>query len=139
MSDQVSVAGEQHTAWLLSQDTSVSEAWVERCIGLGEYFIAERYQKPVGFLRWSWFWGKVPYMDMIYVAPSARRIGTGTLLLSHFEKVAATRGIEITMTSCESDEHGPFEWHLKQGFKPVGEIEVPTVQTSREIFLVKRL
>ncbi len=139
MSNQVCIAGEQHRAWLVSQDTSVSEAWVERCIGLGEYLIAEGDQEPVGFLRWSWFWGKVPYMDMIYVAPSARRAGAGALLLSHFEKVAATHGIKIIMTSCESNEREPFEWHLKQRFEPVGEIEVPTVQTSSETFLVKHL
>lgn len=139
MSDDVCIAGKQHRAWLVARDTSASKAWVERCVGLGEYLIAERDQKAIGFLRWSWFWGKVPYIDMIYVAPSARRVGAGALLLSHFGKVAYAHGSEIIMTSCERDEREPFEWYLKQGFKPVGEIEIPTVQTSSEIFLVKRL
>ena len=139
MSDRVCIAGKQHKAWLVSQDTSVDVEWVERCIGLNEYLIAERNQKPIGFLRWSRFWGKVPYMDMIYVSPWAQGTGAGALLLSHLEKVAGGLGIEIMMTSCESNEREPFEWHLKQGFKPIGEIKVPTVQTSREIFLVKHL
>ncbi|MGB3754189.1 MAG: GNAT family N-acetyltransferase [Parerythrobacter sp.] len=139
MSDQVCIAGKQHRAWLVSQDTSVDEEWVDRCIGLGEYLIAERHQRPIGFLRWSRFWGKVPYIDMIYVSPLAQGTGAGRLLLSHLEKVAGGSGIEIIMTSCESDEREAFDWHFTQGFKPVGEIEVPTIQTSRELFLVKHL
>ena len=139
MPDEVCIAEERHKQWLISEDKWVDESWVERCIGLGEYLIAERDRKPVGFVRWSWFWGKVPYMDMIRVEPSRQRTGIGTLLLDHLQNIAVSRGMEILMTSCESDEKEPLEWYLKQGFVPTGEIEIPTMQTARETFLVKRL
>ncbi|MEM1133774.1 MAG: GNAT family N-acetyltransferase [Pseudomonadota bacterium] len=139
MPDKVCIAEKSHKAWLISRDESVDKAWVERCIGLGEYLIAERSQEPVGFLRWSRFWGKVPYMDMIHVEPSLRRSGIGTLLLEHLQEIAASHGSKIVMTSCESGEQEPLNWHLKQGFAQTGEIAIPTVQTAREIFLVKHL
>ncbi|MEM6909697.1 MAG: GNAT family N-acetyltransferase [Pseudomonadota bacterium] len=139
MPDEVCTGEARHKTWLVSQDKSVSEAWIERCIDLGEYLIAQRSHRPVGFVRWSWFWGKVPYIDMIRVEPSEQRSGLGTRLLNHLQELVRAHGATIVMTSCESDEPEPLEWYLKHGFTRTGEIDIPTVQSAREIFLAKRL
>jgi len=139
MAHEVCLAQDHHRQWLVANDRWVDERWIVRCVELGEYLIAERDGQPAGFLRWSWFWGKIPYIDMIHVDPSERRAGAGSLLLDYFERRASSRGARIVMTSCESDEHEPLAWHLKNGFRETGEIAIPTIQASREIFLVKLL
>ncbi|MEO1044633.1 MAG: GNAT family N-acetyltransferase [Pseudomonadota bacterium] len=139
MADTICIAEERHKAWLMSRDKWVDESWIGRCIRLGEYLIAERDHEPAGFVRWSWFWGKVPYMDMIRVEPALQRSGIGTLLLGHLQDIAVSQGAQIIMTSCESDEQEPLNWYRKQGFAPTGDIAIPTIQTARETFLVKHL
>lgn len=124
---------------MIAEDETVDQHWIERCIILGEYLVAERNGQPVGFLRWSWFWGKIPYIDMIRVEPSLRRSGIGTLLLDHLQTSAIRQGAKMLLTSCETSEQEPLDWHLGNGFKKVGEIEFPTVQNSSELFLAKRL
>ncbi|MEJ1117106.1 hypothetical protein V9K92_01265 [Phyllobacterium sp. CCNWLW109] len=62
-----------HKAWLVENDPHVNTTWIDRWIFHSEYIIALGADGPVGFLRYSWFWGKIPYMDMIYVVPEQRR------------------------------------------------------------------
>ena len=62
--------------WLIEHDDA-SEAWISRCVQHGEYFVAEKDGELVGFLRFSRFWGKIPYMDMIRVLPSRQHAGVG--------------------------------------------------------------
>lgn len=139
MSTVVRIAEQQDTDWLNVHDPAVDHMWVERCIKLREYLIAERDQKLVGFLRWSRFWGKVPYMDMIYVEPSERLIGVGKLLLKHFQDLASDSGAQIVMTSCEANEKEALNWHLSNNFETVGATAIPNFQASYEVFLTKRL
>ncbi|WOE76529.1 GNAT family N-acetyltransferase [Alterisphingorhabdus coralli] len=136
---EICTAEARHKDWLIAHDNTVDQAWVERCIALGEYLIAEREHQPVGFLRWSRFWGKIPYMDMIRVEPSQQRCGIGMLLLGELQNIAVLHGAEIVMTSCETGEQEPLAWHLRQGFARTGEVNFPTVQDASEVFLVKRL
>lgn len=139
MQDSVCIAENRHKTWLIAEDESVDDHWIARCITLGEYLVAERNGQPVGFLRWSWFWGKIPYIDMIRVEPSFQRTGIGTLLLDHLQKSLIRQGVQMLMTSCESGEQEPLDWHLGNGFTKVGEIEFPAVQNSSEVFLAKGL
>ena len=139
MSISVLIAETRHHAWLVASDRTVDEDWVARCINLGEYLIAEKNNRPVGFLRSSRFWGTIPYMDMIFVDASHRRSGVGALLLDHWLKLAVDSGASIAMTSCESAEQEALMWHLNNGFERVGEIEFPMMQATSEIFLAMRL
>ncbi|MGO8484795.1 GNAT family N-acetyltransferase, partial [Rhizobium leguminosarum] len=70
---------------LTPADGSAGEAWVSRCVALGEYLVAREAGEIVGFLRFSRFWGRVPYMEMIRVLPGHRRSGVGTALFLAWE------------------------------------------------------
>jgi len=139
MPRRVSIAGPEHLTWLVSHDDTVSSEWVERCVELREYLLLEDDQREIGFLRWSWFWGKIPYMDMIFVAPDLRGAGAGRMLYRNWERAMVERGASVLMTSCEGDEPGPLRWHVKNGFEVVGELQFPGFQESKELFLAKRL
>ncbi|MGO7424599.1 N-acetyltransferase, partial [Rhizobium ruizarguesonis] len=58
-------AGQADIDWLVRADASAGAAWVSRCVALGEYLVAKEADEIVGFLRFSRFWGRVPYMEMI--------------------------------------------------------------------------
>ena len=126
--------------WLSAHDIHVAgPEWVARCINLGEYYIAEMDGEPVGFLRYSLFWGDIPYMDMIRVNEDRRRQGVGTALLRQWEADMLACGARMLMTSSVEDELEPQAWHKSHGFQPAGRIHFCPVDEVPEIFLIRPL
>ncbi len=125
--------------WLLREDHHVGEAWISRCIDLGEYLIARELGEIVGFLRFSRFWGRIPYMEMIRVLEGHRRSGVGTALFLAWEKDMRDSGARLLMTSSECDESRPQDWHRRNGFFETGSIGLPGIQAVPEVFFLKRL
>jgi ribosomal protein S18 acetylase RimI-like enzyme len=124
-------------SWLADHDGGVSEDWIKRCIQSKEYFVAEQGNELVGFLRFSRFWGKIPYMDMIRILPLHQRSGVGTALFRAWENAMIEEGAEHLMTSCEWAEVEPQAWHRRNGFRAAGSIDLRIVQPSPEIFFLK--
>ncbi|MBY4632300.1 GNAT family N-acetyltransferase [Rhizobium sp. 13T] len=89
---KVASASQADIDWLVREDASAGRAWVSRCVALGEYLVAREDSEIVGFLRFSRFWGKVPYMEMIRVLPDHRRSGIGTALFLAWEKAMCAEG-----------------------------------------------
>jgi GNAT superfamily N-acetyltransferase len=137
MALKVALAQSKHVIWLVAHDRHVYENWVRRCISLGEYFVAELDGTPVGFLRFSWFWGTVPYMEMIQVAPERRQSGIGRALVAHWEAAMREKGATLLMASSVSDEPEPQAWHRKNGFWEAGRITFGSLQPIPEVFFIK--
>ena len=78
--------------WLLSHDDGVGRQWIKQSIESGEYLVAEQNVELIGFLRFSRFWGKIPYMEMIRVLPEHRRSGVGTALFHEWENAMIGEG-----------------------------------------------
>jgi GNAT superfamily N-acetyltransferase len=76
----ISAATDDDIEWLLREDKWIDEDWLRRCVGRREYLVAKEDTILVGFLRFSMFWGKIPYMDMIRVVPEFRGHGVGATL-----------------------------------------------------------
>jgi len=45
---EIAKPGQSDKEWLLREDHHVGEAWISRCIDLGEYLIAREHGKIVG-------------------------------------------------------------------------------------------
>ncbi|RFB87741.1 GNAT family N-acetyltransferase [Rhizobium leguminosarum bv. trifolii] len=136
---EVASASQADIDWLAREDASLGKAWVSRCVALGEYLIAREAGKIVGFLRFSRFWGRVPYMEMIRVLPGHRRSGVGTAMFLAWEAAMHGEGAHLLMTSSECDESRPQDWHRRNGFIEAGAIELPGLQSVPEVFFIKRL
>lgn len=108
-------------------------------MSLGEYIIAEQEDEPVGFLRFSWFWGTIPFMDLIFVLPECQRSGIGTALFRYWEAAMREMGATLVMTSSQSDEAEPQAWHRRNGFFDAGSVSFGHLQPIPEVFLVKDL
>ncbi|MDE1992433.1 MAG: GNAT family N-acetyltransferase [Rhizobiaceae bacterium] len=124
--------------WLIRHDDHVDEGWIRRCIQSSEYLLAEQNATLIGFLRFSQFWGKIPYMEMIRVLPDYRRCGVGTALYRTWEAAMAAEEFGLLMTSSERGETEPQDWHRRNGFREAGEIHFVTLQTS-EVFFIKEI
>ncbi|MGG4604148.1 GNAT family N-acetyltransferase [Paenalcaligenes sp. Me131] len=133
----VTIATTAHQDWLVAHDTEVAPSWVQRCVAQNEYIVAERQGQLVGFLRYSLFWGKIPFMDMIRVQPEHQRRGVGRALLHHWERLMLDAGATLLMTSAQADEPEPLAWHQRNGFREAGAVQFGPLQAAAEVFLLK--
>jgi GNAT superfamily N-acetyltransferase len=130
---------ESDLTWLSAVDSHVPSAWIQRCINHDEYLIAEVADAPVGFIRFSRFWGTIPFMDLIWVAPDHRSKGVGTRLVEKWEATMRRQGAKVLMTSSMVDEPEPQAWHQRNGFQPSGALTFGSAQATPEVFFVKSL
>lgn len=126
-------------AWLSANDRHVSQQWIERCIQLNEYRVATLQNGPIGFIRFSWFWGAVPFLDMIFVEVDQRGQGIGRALFTSWQASMSECGARTLLTSSMSDEGEPQTWHERNGFRLAGSVSFGRFQTTPEIFFVKDL
>lgn len=138
MSDPVAidVATMEDLSWLVA-DRNATAPWVRRCLSLGEYLIARRDGVRIGFLRFSWFWGAIPFMDAIHVVPDFPKLGVGRALVRAWEAQMRAAGAEVLMTSSMSDEREPQAWHRRQGFEESGRLTFGVAQPTPEVFFIK--
>ena len=97
--------------------------------------------KPVGLIKFSYFWATRPYMDLIWLKEQYRSKGIGKQLLSFLEDYLVSEGHLYLMTSSEKDEPAPQNWHRSQGFTPCGELaslNLPMKDVA-EVFFYKKL
>ena len=136
---KVRYANKSDFNWLVNIERHVHSAWVSRCIANKEYLICEREGDRIGFLRYSYFWGSIPYMDMIFILEHHRRGGAGTALFDFWKTKMEENGAKILMTSSATEEKEPQEWHYRNGFKESGQLTFGQHDPSPEIFFVKNL
>ena len=132
-------ARETDIDYLLNMDEHVEEAWIRRCQALDEYLLAEVDGKLRAFMRYSFFWGDIPYMDMIWVEENFRRKGVGSALIHFWTKEMKALNKGILMTSAMSNEPPPLAWHKRNGFVESGRLTFGGLQEIPEVFLVKEL
>ncbi len=131
-------ATENDLDWLLDND-DVSKEWAARSVRHREYVIASENDNRVGFLRFSLFWGKFPYMDMIRILPDYQKQGVGTALFNFWQQEMNRQSHKLLLTSSEKDESQPQAWHIRNGFVKGGELTFGQQQTTAEVFFVKDL
>lgn len=132
-------AKETDKEWLLKKDHNVPLSWVDRCLSHQEYLIAEDLNQAVGYLRFSYFWGHIPYMDMIRIDTACQKQGIGTKLFQFWENEMRTKKATVLMTSSVKKELAPQKWHKKNGFEICGEMHFGNFDPSIEVFMIKNL
>lgn len=123
--------------WLQHHDDLVSLEWINRSVENSEYILAERHNEPLGYLRYSYFWGKIPFMDMIFVLADHRYDGVGSAMLKFWERAMIQKHATVLMTSSELGELEPQAWHRRNGYKECGQLALGRYQSSPEVFFIK--
>lgn len=139
MTPTISFATSDDLGYLTSRE-DIAEDVIVKKIKNEEYIVAKNNDVPVGYLRFSFFWSKIPYIDIIKVEENYRKQGIGSRLLEFLEKYAVEKGQTIIMSSSQKDETEPQEWHRRMGFREAGIIKnFSPIQDVPEIIFIKEV
>jgi GNAT superfamily N-acetyltransferase len=120
-------------------DRYLAESILRRKIEAQEILLAERDDKPIGYLRLEYLWSIAPYIAIIHVLPEYRQQGTGKALLQFLESYLRDGGHATLYSSSQADEPEPQAWHRHMDFEECGIINGINDGGVGEIFFRKRL
>ena len=100
----------------------LSEAVVKRKIEEKAVILAEVNKKLVGYLRISYIWLLIPYLDIIRVEEKYRRKGIGIKMIEFLEEYLRREGHRVLYSSSQANEPDPQAWHRRIGFEECGYI-----------------
>lgn len=125
--------------WLIENDSNqtISSDLVKQKVSRQEYIVASFKEKILGYLRFSYFWSFIPFIDIISVEEAYQRKGIGQALLTFLEAYAKEKNQYFILSSSQSDEPEPQAWHRYMGFKDAGVLDnlIPLQNVSEIIFL----
>ncbi len=104
-----------------------------------EILLAEEADKPIGYLRLDYLWGKIPFIGLILVRQGHREHGVGRALLPALERYLSEAGHSCLYSSSQADEPAPQSWHRRVGFIECGIIAGMNEGGVGEVFFRKNL
>lgn len=107
---------------------------LERCLVIREGDI------PVGIFRYTMFWDRIPFLNLILLRERHRKKGYGTLAMKQWENDMRERGNKMVLTSTRSDEKAQH-FYRGRGYSDCGclILDRTPLRQPLEIFLVKTL
>lgn len=96
--------------------------WKHKIAG-GEVIVLELAGEVIGLIRYELLWTTVPFMSLIVIEESHRGKGYSKLLLEFLKNHLREQGRVALLSSSQTDEPEPQNWHRHMGFKSNGIIE----------------
>ena len=96
--------------------------WQHKIAG-GEVIVLELASEVIGLIRYEVLWTTVPFMGLIIIEEAHRGKGYSNLLLEFLKQHLREQGYLALLSSSQTDELGPQNWHRHMGFKSNGIIE----------------
>jgi ribosomal protein S18 acetylase RimI-like enzyme len=129
-------ANDRDIDWLTAHERHVDRAVVTDKIARAEFLIAELDDERIGWLRWSYFWDEIPFMNLLFVVESQRGRSFGRVLVDEWERTMRSRGHRRLLTSTLSNERAQH-FYRRLGYRDVGALLLPG--EALEILLMKEL
>jgi N-acetylglutamate synthase-like GNAT family acetyltransferase len=102
-----------------------------------EIIVAEYNDELVGYIRLEYLWSKVPYIGLILIKESSRRLGIGRKMLEFLELYLKDQGLNQLYSSSQVNESEPQAWHRRMGFSESGIINGINDEGIGEVFFRK--
>jgi ribosomal protein S18 acetylase RimI-like enzyme len=118
-------------------DKYVNEKLLKWKLENKEVILAEYNNDLVGYLRVEYLWSKVPYIGLIIVRKSYRKLGIGRSMLSFLEEYLKDMGLNKLYSSSQVNEAEPQAWHRRMGFEESGIINGINEEGIGEVFFRK--
>jgi len=112
---QIRFAEEQDWDQLIYADWLPDHAKLHEKISRHEIIVCDESGQITGLLRYSWFWGYLPFIDLIWVEEGFRREGRASRLLARLEEETKEKNDKMILTSTQSNEDGQ-NFFRKTGF-----------------------
>jgi ribosomal protein S18 acetylase RimI-like enzyme len=131
-------AGEEHLEWLVQQEKShhLTKEIVLKKIIQKEIIVVILNQKPIGWLRFGFFWDTIPFMNLLFILSDHRRNGIGKRLVTFWEDEMKNQKHQLLLTSTLSNENAQY-FYRNLGYHDNGSLLLPGEAT--EIFLIKKI
>ncbi len=129
-------AAESDFCILCENDKHVSSEMLKKKLRDGNILIAEVGEEFAGWLRYSFFWDEIPFMNMLFVLEKFRGKGIGGELVREWESLMFGQGYKTLLTSTQADECAQH-FYRKLGYRDLGGF-FPFVE-EYEMILGKRL
>lgn len=100
----------------------LNEAIIKKKIEEEAVIIAEVNKQPVGYLRISYMWLIIPYLDIICVDEKFRKKAIGIKMIEFLQKYLRREGHRVLYSSSQANEPDPQAWHRRIGFEECGYI-----------------
>jgi len=124
-----------HLNWLSENDNLVSKEILSQKIAAQEIIVALDQEEVIGWLRFSFFWDSIPFINLLWVVKNYRNQRIGTELVQTWEKNMKSRySSPVVMTSSQSNETGQH-FFRKIGYKDAGNLLLP--KEPLEILFIK--
>lgn len=91
----------------------------------------------LGWLQYSFFIEKWPFVNRLYIFEKYQNNGAGTALMEFWENEMIAKGENRLMLSTESNNTGAQRFYCRLGFKCVGELDLR--EENREYIMLKEL
>jgi N-acetylglutamate synthase-like GNAT family acetyltransferase len=96
--------------------------WQHKIAG-GEVIVLKLASEVIGLIRYELLWTTVPFMSLIVIEEAHRGKGYSKLMLEFLKNHLSEQSYIALLSSSQTDEPGPQNWHHHMGFKSNGIIE----------------
>jgi GNAT superfamily N-acetyltransferase len=96
--------------------------WKQK-IMCSEVIVLELNNEVIGLLRYDLLWTTVPFIGLIEIEAAHRGKGYSRLMLEFLKQHLREQGYIALLSSSQTDEPTPQNWHRHMGFKSNGIIE----------------
>ena len=125
---------------VLQYEQHLSPEHLREKIERDEILVSHLDSKVVGYVRFAYFWSKIPIIEIIWVEESRRRRGIGREFIKFLEGICRERNSPILLSSSQADEPAPQAWHRHMGFKDSGVlVNLEPFQDVAEVIFVKKV
>jgi len=131
----IRIANDADSEFLFKHDRHISKERMKHRIQEGRIFIYHADDSPMGWLRYSYMLGIIPFMEMLFILENHRGKGFGHRLLKKWESEMFQLGTDFVLTSTQADQEAQH-FYRKMGYKDCGALFLPT-QLPAELFLLK--
>jgi GNAT superfamily N-acetyltransferase len=105
----------------------------------GSILLAFVRGQPGGWLVRNLLWARVPFIELLHVEPSYRRLGVAAAMLAALEEQLRAEGRALLFSSAQDDNPAALGWHLELGFEESGVIDGMNPGGVGEVFFRKAL
>ncbi|WP_055106796.1 GNAT family N-acetyltransferase [Paenibacillus ihumii] len=133
---RIELAAEKDYKYIVERDKHIPETLVAMKIKGKEIYILKDGDQEIGWMRYSYFWDSIPFMNMLRIEEAYRGNGIGKQVVLYWEGIMRQRGFTQVMTSTQSNEDAQH-FYRKMGYRDAGCLLLET--QPLEIILIKNL
>lgn len=122
---RIETAGQADYKYILEHDHHLPRELIGQKINQQEIYIFRDDQNfNMGWLRYSYFWDNIPFMNMLWLDEAFRCKGLGRQAVLHWEQEMVAKGFRKVMTSTLSNEEAQH-FYRRLGYKDSGSLILP--------------